>query len=81
MLKFLISKFHPALILQGALRRNINIKSFADVPMADCEIIFPEKKVHYKPIVLIQLAITLITAVAAAIGMFMGEVPILIFSV
>lgn len=43
-------------------QRNIVIKSFSDVPMADVEMIFPEKKVFIKPFILIQLVVTVVLA-------------------
>ncbi|KAK9804732.1 hypothetical protein WJX72_002789 [[Myrmecia] bisecta] len=48
-------------------RRNINIKTFDDVPMADCEMIFPDKRVYMKPITVIQLVITIAVALITAI--------------
>lgn len=44
-------------------QRNIVIKSFNDVPMADVEMIFPEKKVFIKPFILIQLVATVVLAI------------------
>ena len=48
--------------LQDMAQRNIVVKSFTDVPMADVEMIFPEKKVFIKPFVLIQLVVTVVLA-------------------
>ena len=36
------------------------MKRFSDIPMADVEMVFPEKKIWLKPIMFIQLAATLI---------------------
>ncbi|DBA68162.1 TPA: hypothetical protein ACH3X2_013916 [Trebouxia sp. C0005] len=47
---------------KGMAQRNIVIKSFSDVPMADVEMIFPEKKVFIKPFILIQLVVTVVLA-------------------
>ena len=49
-------------LLQDLAQRNIVVKSFTDVPMADVEMIFPEKKVFIKPFVLIQLVVTVVLA-------------------
>ena len=48
-------------------QRNIVIKSFSDVPMADVEMIFPEKKVFIKPFVLIQLVVTVVLAIITVV--------------
>jgi len=50
------------------LKRNIHIKRFQDVPLADLEMIFPDKKVYLKPLLLLQLFITI----------FIGLVSVLI---
>ncbi|KAK9905089.1 hypothetical protein WJX75_009516 [Coccomyxa subellipsoidea] len=47
-------------------RRNINIKRFAEIPMADAEMVFPDKKIYLKPLLLIQLAIAVIGGLVAA---------------
>ena len=44
-------------------QRNIVVKSFCDIPMADLEMIFPEKKVYIKPFILIQLVVTIALAI------------------
>ncbi|KAF6257530.1 hypothetical protein COO60DRAFT_1701817 [Scenedesmus sp. NREL 46B-D3] len=49
--------------MQGILLyRNINIKVFGETPMADVEMIFPEKLVRIKPFQLVNLAVTVIIA-------------------
>lgn len=49
--------------MQGILLyRNINIKVFGETPMADVEMIFPEKIVGIKPFQLVNLAVTVMTA-------------------
>lgn len=53
--------------LQDIAQRNIVVKSFSNIPLADLEMIFPEKKVYIKPFVLIQL---IVTVVLAAITVF-----------
>lgn len=52
---------------KGMAQRNIVIKSFSDVPMADVEMIFPEKKVFIKPFVLIQLVVTVVLAIITVV--------------
>ena len=47
-------------------RRNVNVKRFADVPMADAEMIFPDKTIWLKPILLLQLVATLVGGFVAA---------------
>eukprot|EP00879_Flechtneria_rotunda_P009320 GHRR01009757.1.p1 GENE.GHRR01009757.1~~GHRR01009757.1.p1 ORF type:complete len:399 (+),score=148.54 GHRR01009757.1:1103-2299(+) len=49
--------------MQGILsHRNIHIKVFGETPMADVEMIFPEKHVRIKPFQLVNLMVTVITA-------------------
>ena len=38
------------------------MKSFSNIPLADLEMIFPEKKVYIKPFVLVQLIVTIVLA-------------------
>lgn len=57
--------------------RNIYVKSFADIPMADAEIIFPDKTVKLKPLSLIQLIATLVAGFFGAIlTVFQGGVSL-----
>ena len=53
------------MVPQAQERRNINIKRFAEIPMADAEMVFPDKKIFLKPLLLIQLAIAIIGGVIA----------------
>ena len=57
---------HLLLYYQALERRNINIKRFAEIPMADAEMVFPDKKIYLKPLLLIQLAIAIIGGLIAA---------------
>lgn len=50
-------------VVQAMAQRNIVVKSFCDIPMADVEMIFPEKKVYIKPFILIQLVVTIALAI------------------
>jgi hypothetical protein len=58
---------------QRLRRRNINIKAFKDIPMADTEMIFPEKRVYIKPFVLINIFITIAVAVVTVMATFLQE--------
>lgn len=53
-------------------KRNIFIKSFSDVPMADVELIFPEKTVFIKSVTKIQLTVTVLVAVFGAVASLIG---------
>lgn len=52
-------------MLQTLERRNINIKRFDEIPMADVEMVFPDKMIFLKPLLLIQLAIAIIGGIVA----------------
>lgn len=52
--------------MQALERRNVHIKRFAEIPMADVEMVFPDKKIYLKPLLLIQLAIAIIGGIIAA---------------
>ncbi len=52
---------------QDLERRNIHIKRYEDIPLADTEIIFPDKKIYIKPITVIQLFITILGGIVAAL--------------
>ena len=56
--------------MQRLSKRNIHVKRFDDIPMADTEMIFPDKRVYVKPIVLIQLLVTVILGLVAAVTTF-----------
>ena len=55
---------------QRLAKRNIHVKRFDDIPMADTEMIFPDKRVYVKPIVLIQLLVTIVLGLVAAVTTF-----------
>ncbi|GFH31522.1 predicted protein, partial [Haematococcus lacustris] len=48
-------------------RRNIHIKAFHDIPMADLETIMPDKKVYLKMMSIISLVVQALAAFVAAI--------------
>ncbi|CAL8464423.1 g3958 [Coccomyxa elongata] len=67
-------------------RRNINIKRFAEIPMADAEMVFPDKKIYLKPLLLIQLAIAIIGGIIATFtallsGKLSGQLLLSVLSV
>uniref|UniRef100_A0A7S0RVW3 Uncharacterized protein n=1 Tax=Chlamydomonas leiostraca TaxID=1034604 RepID=A0A7S0RVW3_9CHLO len=49
-------------------RRNIHVKCFHDIPMADIEVIFPDKKVYLKTVSLINMVVQAVMAFVAAIA-------------
>jgi hypothetical protein len=53
---------------QALERRNINIKRFDEIPMADAEMVFPDKRIFLKPLLLIQLAIAIIGGIVAGLA-------------
>lgn len=61
--------------MQRLAKRNIHVKRFDDIPMADTEMIFPDKRVYVKPIVLIQLLVTLVLGLVAAVTTFFSVRP------
>lgn len=56
----------------ASARRNIHVKRFVDVPAADVEMVFPDKTVWLKPLLLIQLAVTIVGGVVAAAASLRG---------
>ena len=48
---------------QEDMSRNIHIKRFQDIPVADMEMMFPDKKVFLKPLLLVQLLITVVIGI------------------
>lgn len=56
----------------GLAMRNIFIKSFSDVPMADVELIFPEKTIFIKSVTKIQLTVMVFVAVFGAVASLIG---------
>ncbi|GMH33630.1 hypothetical protein BSKO_01464 [Bryopsis sp. KO-2023] len=63
---------NPSKATLSLAKRNIFIKLFEDIPMADLELIFPEKRVFITPLTLIQLGITVVIAIITAITTLMG---------
>ena len=57
----------PVPFTQDLEARNIHIKRYEDIPLADTEIIFPDKKIYIKPITVIQLFITILGGIVAAL--------------
>eukprot|EP00198_Chlamydomonas_reinhardtii_P011487 XP_001700824.1 predicted protein [Chlamydomonas reinhardtii] len=47
-------------------RRNIHMKCFHDIPMADIDVIFADKKVYLKMLTIIQMVVTVVGGLVAA---------------
>ena len=52
----------------------MHIKRFQDVPLADLEMIFPDKRVYLKPLLLLQLFITIIIGLVSVLVTFITVV-------
>ncbi len=52
--------------MQNLWRRNIHIKRFESIPIADTELIFPEKNIFLKPVTILQLTVTIVGGLIAA---------------
>ena len=61
-----------ACVRQALERRNIHIKRFEEIPIADTELIFPDKTIFLKPLTILQLAVTLIGGLVAALTTLWG---------
>ena len=57
--------------MQRLARRNIHVKRFSSIPMADAEMIFPDKRVYVKPLTLITLFVTVVMGLVACLSTFM----------
>lgn len=53
---------------QALEARNMCMKRFTDIPMADAEVVFPDKRVFLRPLLVIQLSVAIIGALAAGAG-------------
>lgn len=51
---------------QDLRKRNICIKRLFNIPMADLEIIFPDRKLHLQPITIVQLVVNMVAGMIAA---------------
>ena len=60
---------------QALERRNINIKRFDEIPMADAEMVFPDKKIYLKPLLIIQLLIAIIGGIVATFAALLSARP------
>lgn len=54
------------------LKRNIVLKRFSSIPIADMELVFPEKNVHFAPTVLVNIAVTIIGAIITLVATIRG---------
>ena len=61
--------------MQALERRNINIKRFDEIPMADAEMVFPDKKIYLKPLLIIQLLIAIIGGIIATFAALLSVRP------
>jgi hypothetical protein len=43
-------------------------KRFDEIPMADIEMVFPDKRFYFKPLLLIQLSVTILGGLVAAVS-------------
>ena len=66
--------------MQALERRNINIKRFDEIPMADAEMVFPDKKIFLKPLLIIQLLIAIIGGIFATFAALLSVSPMRPFS-
>lgn len=57
---------------QNFLKRNFHIKKFSSIPIADIELVFPEKKVYMPPQVFVQIAVTVVGALVAVLSSLWG---------
>ncbi len=51
---------------QDLRKRNICIKRLFNIPMADLEMIFPDRKLHLQPITIVQLVFNMVAGLVAA---------------
>lgn len=58
----------------GFLQRNFMLRKFTSIPIADLELVFPEKNIYMPPQVLIQMIITGVTLLIAVATFFRGGV-------
>ncbi|KAI8100403.1 hypothetical protein M9435_006887 [Picochlorum sp. BPE23] len=62
-----------------AIERNIVLKRFSSIPIADMEIVFPEKNIHMPPSVLVNIAVTLLGAILTLIATIRGGLSLTSF--
>ncbi|KAL6782286.1 CGL64A [Auxenochlorella protothecoides x Auxenochlorella symbiontica] len=55
------------------LERNIVIRHFSQIPLADLEMVIPDKTVFVPPMVFVQLMVTAITGLVTALSMLAGS--------
>jgi Protein of unknown function (DUF3754) len=56
------------------LQRNFMLKRFKSIPIADLELVFPEKNIYMPPQVMLQMLIAAVTLMLAVITFFRGGV-------
>lgn len=57
---------------QSVIQNNIVMKRFSSIPLADMELVFPEKNVHFSPSTTVNIAVTVIGAIATLIFSIRG---------
>lgn len=57
---------------QNFLKRNFHIKKFSSIPIADIELVFPEKNVYMPPQIFVQIAVTVAGAFVAVLSSLWG---------
>ena len=67
-LRWNLAAAFPSHVLQAFLARNMHIKQFKSIPLADLELVLPEKKIFVPPTVLLQLAVTAVLGTVAVLS-------------
>jgi len=52
---------------ERVIQNNIVMKRFSSIPLADMELVFPEKNVHFSPSTMVNIAVTIIGAIVTLI--------------
>jgi hypothetical protein len=74
-----VHNYHPAgefslrsNMKYDTIKKNIVLKRFSSIPLADMELVFPEKNVHFSPSTIVNIAITIIGALATLVFSIRG---------
>ena len=52
---------------ESVIQNNIVMKRFSSIPLADMELVFPEKNVHFSPSTTVNIAVTIIGAIVTLV--------------
>ena len=52
---------------ERVIQNNIVMKRFSAIPLADMELVFPEKNVHFSPSTMVNIAVTIIGAIVTVV--------------